>query len=127
MWLSLLCRFELREVRTDPFKYPYLLFDSLAEWQQCSRNDAATDQGMVCLREEASHPNVSSLTADYVINIFITGSSLVPIYCKETDAWYSVCNSQALGFANPYGPWFGANSDPNWREGLVTEEWFWMQ
>lgn len=113
----------MQEVRTDPKQFPYLLMKSLADWQACSRNDAATDQGMACLEDKATNPNVSSLTSDYVINMLVLGSQSYDL-CQRQDP---ICNSLALGFANPYGPWFGPGYDPTWREGLVSQEWVYMQ
>lgn len=113
------CRFELLEVRYDVKKFPYLLLNSLKDWQDCTGNPSQEVAGFPCLQETARFPEVASLAKKYVINVFVGGSQ-TNVFCNRTEA--ESCTTLYAGYTGSIGPWYTRPS-PTWSENKWDENW----
>lgn len=122
MYLNASIQFELKEVRVDPAKHPYLLLGSLKDWQQCTGYPDQEEAGFPCLQETARDPSVAALAKQYVINVFIGGSQ-TSMFCNKTES--EACSSLYLGYTGSIGPWF-RHPSPTWSEDAVDQNWLFI-
>jgi hypothetical protein len=103
--------FRLKEVRTDPRQYPYLLTSgTVDDWHRCAPSEQGWDAAVKCLQGPADNSD-----ATLAVNVIIAGSRVT--FC-DTPERQPACGGLFLGYCNAAGPWMG---DP--AAGLASSTW----
>jgi hypothetical protein len=105
--------FRLKEVRSDPHQYPYLLVKGGVEgWHGCAPSTKGWNASEQCLQGPANNSDTS-----LAVNVFVVGSRVA--FCN-TPEQQPACGGLFLGCCSAMGPWMGdkakGQASPTWTE-----------